>query len=114
VAAVGAKFKKTSSKVPEQGLLPDGSSVVPAGRVWRRVSRVGGQSDVELITLSNDDDPNAIYVSEEALMNECKVCVSSKYLQCNDTSYIRLHAVTTFVNSVLQNDSVMDSGLAGS
>ena len=77
MAAVGAKFKKCpGSKVPEQGLLPDGSSVIPPGRVWRRVSRVGGQGpDVELTTLNNDDDPNAIYISEAVLMNECKVCL---------------------------------------
>lgn len=72
-----------SSKVPEQGLLPNGSVGLPAGRVWRRVSRVEGQgSEVELITLSGDDDPNALYILEEVLMNECKVCIPSKYLQC--------------------------------
>ena len=81
VAAVGAKLQKFyGPKVPERGLLPDGSGGLPGGRVWRRVSRIEGQgSDVELITLSSDDDPNAIYISEETLMNECKVCILSKF-----------------------------------
>ncbi|KAG0599558.1 hypothetical protein M758_12G161400 [Ceratodon purpureus] len=93
VAAVGAKFKKCpGSKVPEQGLLPDGSSVIPPGRVWRRVSRVGGQGpDVELTTLNNDDDPNAIYISEAVLMNECKAAdaMSKDFVKVNAMATVK-------------------------
>jgi len=48
-----------------------GLEVVPSGRVWRRVDGQG--FEIELVSLGTDDDPNAIYISEELLMNECQV-----------------------------------------
>lgn len=92
VAAVGNQ-KRSSHREPatQQGLLSDGSGTLPTGRVWRKPEGQG--AEIELVTLGGDDDPNGIYVSEDALMNELQVYIS--YLQSMRLPFPPLHALTT-------------------
>lgn len=75
VAAVGnTKSHSSRESATQQGLLRRGPDELPSGLVWRRVEGPG--TEIELVTLGSDDDPNGIYVLEEVLMNECQVCTS--------------------------------------
>lgn len=72
VAAVGNQKKPSKESSTQLGLVGGGSGELPTGwRVWRQAS--GQDAEIELITLSTDDDPNSIYISDEVLMNECQV-----------------------------------------
>ena len=72
MAAVGNQKKPSKQSSTLLGLIGGGSGELPTGgRVWRRAN--GQDAEIELITLSTDDDPNLVYVSDEVLMNECQV-----------------------------------------
>lgn len=76
VAAVGNQKKPSSREsATPNGLVGGGSGEIPTGRVWRQAP--GREAEIELITLGSDDDPNLMYISDEALMNECQVRTSS-------------------------------------
>lgn len=75
VAAIGnQKSHSAIESIHQQGLRSCSLDAQPSNQVWRRVEGQG--SEIELVTLSNDDDPNAIFISEEVLMIECQVCTS--------------------------------------
>lgn len=93
VAAVGNQ-KRSSHREPatQQGLLSDGSGTLPTGRVWRKPEGQG--AEIELVTLGGDDDPNGIYVSEDALMNELQAS------QAMSKDFVRVNAMSTVKESL--------------
>jgi CBS domain-containing protein len=73
VAEVGNQ-KKPSTQDSAAGVRnSDGGqpAALPSGRVWRRRGTSG--ADIELCTMDSNDDPGALLISEDKLMEECLV-----------------------------------------
>ncbi|KAG0624168.1 hypothetical protein M758_3G228900 [Ceratodon purpureus] len=88
VAAVGNQKKPSKEAATQLGLVGGGSGELPTGgRVWRRAS--GQDAEIELITLSTDDDPSSLYISDEFLMNECQVA------QAMSKDFVKVNAMAT-------------------
>ncbi len=82
VAEVGNQ-KKPSTQDSAAGVRnSDGGqpAALPSGRVWRRRGTSG--ADIELCTMDSNDDPGALLISEDKLMEECLVSKLFQHFLC--------------------------------
>lgn len=91
MAAVGNEKTPSKESATQLGLVGGGSGELPTGRVWRRPN--GQDAEIELITLSTDDDPNSLYISDEVLMNGCQVRFSYYAFSMLNIYHLQLHSL---------------------